>query len=88
MPIYRMMLLLAGLWCAVSMVAAQEPSKNLDFEEGAVDQPPPGWLVPTADYTAITTEARPHQGRRCARLSNDKADSPAPFGNLMRSVDA
>lgn len=81
------LLLAAGL-CAVPAARAQTGLRNADFEEGPVGQLPPGWSVPTAGYTAVTTDVRAHHGQHCARLSSDQTQDQAPFGNLMQSIDA
>jgi C-terminal processing protease CtpA/Prc len=71
-------------------VAEGDPSGaslRLGFEEGELGQLPPGWFVPTPGWTAILSAEDASLGDRAAKLALP-AESSAPFGNLMRMVDA
>lgn len=67
--------------------ALAAPPDNLDFERGDPGQAPAGWFIPTGGTTATLTDVKPNQGRLCVELVRDPA-SPAPFSNLMRTIDA
>lgn len=68
---------------------AQSKATNLDFEDGGVGSPPPGWFVPTAGYRARLVDQRPHEGKQCVLLESDEeAANTAPFGNIMQTIDA
>ena len=73
---------------AAPISLAQDSLQNPDFEQGEVGKLPQGWFTPTAGYTAVTVEDRPHGGKRCARLSSDQGENQGPFGNIMQSFDA
>ena len=88
MLMFRVTILLTSVVLALPAALAQSGPQNLDFEEGQVDQLPPGWFVPTTGYTGMVVEGRVRQGQRCARLSSDQSDDQAPFGNLMQTIDA
>ena len=48
---------------------------NLDLEQDAIGDKPPGWFVPArirdAGYTIELTEAGAHSGERCAVISRE-----------------
>ncbi len=60
---------------------------DLDIESGAAGQVPPGWHVTAPGWKAELTSAQPDSGALCAKLYKAEA-SDAPFGNLMRGIDA
>lgn len=87
---FRTACLLPVLLSVAPFAQAQAPApQNLDFEQGELGQLPPGWFCPTAGYKAELTDQKPKQGQQCVHLFRQKdAQQPAPFGNLMQSVDA
>lgn len=83
----------ASIACIGASVFADPPLAdpalaNLDFEQGAAgEQPPGGWIVPTAGWKAELVDTAPASGKLAARLTFSGAGS-APYGNLMRRFDA
>lgn len=65
---------------------------NPDFEQGTVGQVPDGWRSPSSGggYAAEVVEENPKTGKRAAVLRSGATPqgNPAPFGNLMQSIDA
>lgn len=64
---------------------------NLDFEEGEVGKPPPGWWAPATEvfggYEVEVSEARPKKGKRCAIVRRDKP-WPWGYGMIAQEIDA
>lgn len=65
---------------------------NLQFQEGAVGQVPPGWFVldavKDAGYRAAWQRGGCRGGLPCALLAAPAAPAPESFGTLMQSFDA
>lgn len=84
----------AGVSLALLLVIAAAPAPShaqeppLDIEAGQPGEPPPGWISPTAGYKAELAETDAAAGKRCARLRSSGDGPAAPFGNLMRQLDA
>ncbi len=84
----------AGVLAAPEPAAGAPPGlDNLNFEAGAVGEPPPGWFVPKpvrrAGYGARTVAGDVAEGERSALITRaGKSRRKDLFGNLMRSVDA
>jgi C-terminal processing protease CtpA/Prc len=86
----------ALLVCALAATAMGDPPATLlqngGFEEGALGERPPGWVVPSeceaAGCKATIVEDQPHSGKRCARLEFPGGTASAPFGNVLQSIDA
>lgn len=75
-------------WLLASCCRAQSVPQNLDFEQGQLGQPPPGWVCPTPGYRIELTDREPKRGRFCVRLANETKNPPAPFGNILKGIDA
>ena len=77
---------------ALALVSFQHPAPaavvNGDFEDGAADQTPAAWAVPTKGYRAEAIANGAEQGNRCAHLWRTDEVSDSPFGNLMQRFDA
>ena len=76
--------------CAISI--AQEPEDDiltidLGFEDGKTGKLPAKWIVPTQGWKGELWDQDATSGKRSAKLSLP-AESDAPFGNLMQTVDA
>ena len=79
----------AQMWFRVGRQGGKRGSKatNLDFEDGGVGSPPPGWFVPTAGYRARLVDQRPHEGKQRVLLQSDEqAANIGPFGNPTPEV--
>lgn len=70
------MRLFAAVCCAVlfaSAAFAQSKPQNLDFESGAIGQPPPGWklaVIPATSHATLVARADdPYAGHAYARLT-------------------
>jgi hypothetical protein len=61
---------------------------NLNFEEGAAGEAPPGWVTPTNGFAAHTVEGGASGAKAALLAPIAGAKSAAPFGNLMQSIDA
>jgi hypothetical protein len=75
-----------------AMATAQETADDvltmdLGFEDGKTGELPAQWFVPTKGWKGELWDQDASNGKRSAKLSLP-GDSEAPFGNLMRSVDA
>jgi C-terminal processing protease CtpA/Prc len=70
-----------------AVAPAINQTTELGFEHGEVGQTPPGWSVPTDGWTAILSDESAADGKRSAKLELP-GESTAPFGNLMRNLDA
>ncbi len=66
---------------------AQRAPRNLDFEDGKVDQAAPGWFVPTRDCRALVVKRKGGKGL-CLQLSRQQGNPPNRFGNVLQAVDA
>ncbi|MFG0260387.1 MAG: S41 family peptidase [Phycisphaerales bacterium JB041] len=69
--------------------AAEEGPAGLEFgfERGAPGDAVPPWFVPTPGWAAVLTDAAAASGEK-SLLLEQRADSDAPFGNVMRGFDA
>ena len=71
------------------LLRAQSGPANAGFEQGAVGQPPAGWLVPAAStFRAAITDRNCKTGKQCAIMERDRSGGPQDFGNLMQMLDA
>jgi hypothetical protein len=70
------------------LAGAQTGPANLDFESGAAGAVPPGWFVPTSDYSAELRHESCFRGSGCAVIEARNAKPGQPFGNLMQSFPA
>jgi len=73
-----------------SFCLAQKVPSNLDFEQGAPGEVPPGWYVPqmlrNAGYSAAITREGCRTGS-CVLLTVPESRPPNTFGNLMNTID-
>lgn len=83
------------LVAALHSAAASSPTPiNLDFENGAAGEVPPGWFSPTRElgYKAELTTETPKQGKQSVRVSGAPNAAATPgrpvFGNIMQVIDA
>jgi len=72
---------------ATSAATAKTVIADLGFEKGELGQMPPGWFVPTDGWTAVLSDAVATEGKHSVKLEV-RGESKAPFGNLMRNIDA
>lgn len=87
---YVTILVLLGLLSAVSssQIVEQVPG-NPGFEQGALGETPPDWLVPKVNgYKTTISEEAPAAGEQCATTVSTSESDRSPFGNLMQMVDA
>jgi C-terminal processing protease CtpA/Prc len=71
----------------VNPTARPAPS-NLNFEEGAVSEAPPGWRTPTPGFAARTVDGGASGAKAALLAPIAGAKDVYQFGNLMQSVDA
>lgn len=81
-----------GVMLTLGMVARALPpdepvAMDLGFEEGKVGSLPAEWSVPSAGWKAELVEGDAAVGKRAVKLHLPGA-TEAPFGNLMRYLDA
>lgn len=91
-----LMAILAFLPCSVTLAraslqdaneAARADDLEFGFELGEPGDAAPGWTVPTPGWVAELTGAAAAEGERSVLLER-RAASDAPFGNVMRVLDA
>ena len=80
-------LVVLGLALATVRGEESETTIELGFEQGDVGSVPSGWFVPAGNWKGELIAGDAAKGDRCAKLSLDTA-SDAPFGNLMRIINA
>jgi C-terminal processing protease CtpA/Prc len=61
---------------------------NLNFEEGAAGEAPPGWKTSTSGFAARTVDGGASGAKAALLAPIAAATNAAQFGNLMQSVDA
>jgi hypothetical protein len=72
---------------AAQEAADQHVTIELGFEKGKAGELPANWFVPTNGWKGEIWDQDSSNGERCLKLSLPMK-SDAPFGNLMRIVDA
>lgn len=75
-----------ALSCPIA--SQQQGPVNPGFENGAPGQVPPGWFVPTSDFSAEVRREGCAAGSGCAVLYPRAAVPSQPFGNLMQAFAA
>lgn len=81
--------LFASIACAQTNAPAIPKTTNLDFEDGAAGNAPPGWVTPTKGWEAKIVEGEAASGTKSVRLARAEGSGDAHvFGNVMQSVDA
>jgi len=71
----------------VNSTALRTPA-NLNFEDGAVNEAPPGWMTPTRGFASRTVEGGASGAKAALLMPVAGAQDAAQFGNLMQSIDA
>lgn len=71
----------------VNSTARRTPS-NLNFEEGAVSEAPPGWATPTPGFATRTVNGGASGAKAALLAPVAGAKDVFQFGNLMQSIDA
>lgn len=83
----RRLAMLAVLGCSPGLASAQIAPLDQTFESGTAGADVPGWFVPTPGYKSEITAEQAAEGKQSAKLFKG-GTGEAPFGNLMRSLDA
>ena len=86
----RVLALLLLSVLALPAEAKDSAPRNLGFEEGALGEPPPGWLVPKVPGYRVELSSEALQGEQSAHIVHHpkRQLSDREFGNVMQRLDA